>query len=461
MISITKTRCSNPKCGGSAAISFCYECGKYMCDSCEGFHSSFCPNHATVPVSDLLSAGGQFFTGRCSLPGHNNNPLQFYCKDHNVPCCVACLCTKGELSRHSGCDTVDIKDAEPLLRSGLSGSIKALEESIKNAEASLDKLQDVEDRNSMAKEEVIERIRMSFEKFRDAVDRREQELLERVNALWEGECTLGDTICSGESHLNDAKVAVDAARSAEGGWNPARLPEIAQQCAQLNELTKTLNDLCSEAKDVELDDIRIRYDPDDAETDSFVEEIQSFGNVYVKPPFSLTFVKSVNDKYSLDGPHGTVVRKVGNDGVWDCTAVGAAEIPLGKVTKWEMKVAQCTRYCDIAIGVAQADIDQRSVNNVRKCGWYFYCEDSTLHSGPPHKYISVGYGKGRRIKQGDSVGVAMDTTRGELSFTVNEDSLGVAYEGIPLDKPLVPVLCLYNTNDTVEAIYSGKKRRKE
>ena len=37
----------------------------------------------------------------------------------------------------------------------------------------------------------------------------------------------------------------------------------------------------------------------------------------------------------------------------------------------------------------------------------------------------------------------MDTTKGELSFVVNSVNLGVAFDGIPLDKPLVPcaILC--------------------
>ena len=36
----------------------------------------------------------------------------------------------------------------------------------------------------------------------------------------------------------------------------------------------------------------------------------------------------------------------------------------------------------------------------------------------------------------------MDTTKSELSFVVNGVSLGVAFEGIPLDKPLVPCVLL-------------------
>ena len=52
----------------------------------------------------------------------------------------------------------------------------------------------------------------------------------------------------------------------------------------------------------------------------------------------------------------------------------------------------------------------------------------------------------------DSVGVVMDTAKGELSFVVNSVNLGVAYEGIPLDKPLVPCVVLYYQDDSVELI---------
>ena len=46
----------------------------------------------------------------------------------------------------------------------------------------------------------------------------------------------------------------------------------------------------------------------------------------------------------------------------------------------------------------------------------------------------------------------MDTTKGELLFVVNSASLGVAYDGIPLDKPLVPCVILINKGDSVELI---------
>ena len=46
----------------------------------------------------------------------------------------------------------------------------------------------------------------------------------------------------------------------------------------------------------------------------------------------------------------------------------------------------------------------------------------------------------------------MVTTKGELSFFANGVNLGVAFDGIPLDKPLVPCVILEHEGDSVEFI---------
>ena len=51
----------------------------------------------------------------------------------------------------------------------------------------------------------------------------------------------------------------------------------------------------------------------------------------------------------------------------------------------------------------------------------------------------------------------MDTAKGELSFSLNGANFGVAYEGIPLDKPLIPCVILWWPDDSVEFNTSGVK----
>ena len=46
----------------------------------------------------------------------------------------------------------------------------------------------------------------------------------------------------------------------------------------------------------------------------------------------------------------------------------------------------------------------------------------------------------------------MDTAKGELSFVVSGVNLGVAFDEIPLDKPLVPCVTLFWQGDSVELI---------
>ena len=44
----------------------------------------------------------------------------------------------------------------------------------------------------------------------------------------------------------------------------------------------------------------------------------------------------------------------------------------------------------------------------------------------------------------------MDTTKGELSFVLSGVNLGIAFDGISLDEPLVPCVVLKNEGDSVE-----------
>ena len=81
-----------------------------------------------------------------------------------------------------------------------------------------------------------------------------------------------------------------------------------------------------------------------------------------------------------------------------------------------------------------------------------------MFSGPPHNYgddyrfkeYGSRKGNGQYFHNWDSVGVVMDTTKGNLSFVLNGVNLGIAFEGIPLDKPLVPCVLLKNKDDSFE-----------
>lgn len=164
-------------------------------------------------------------------------------------------------------------------------------------------------------------------------------------------------------------------------------------------------------------------------------------------------------KYTVDPSNRRVVTKHKRD--WG-TVVGDTLLRQNETTSWSIKILKTRDFpTGIFVGVAPFDITQSYGSYVwNKCGWYLECFHSELCAGPPHSFRQVKYGPRRGDQQhicaGDIVGVVMDTTKGELSFSLNGVNHGVAYEGIPLDKPLVPCVLLWE-GDSIELLNEKSK----
>ena len=162
-------------------------------------------------------------------------------------------------------------------------------------------------------------------------------------------------------------------------------------------------------------------------------------------------------KYVLDkeNPRFAIKYGYGHD---FCTIIGNAPLPPSRTSSWNINVLKLLKNeaRSFFVGVAPSDINQNEDNNYEKCGWYLDCYKLELFSGHPHDYRYKNYGPGiewgggKYFHTGDSVGVVMDTTSGELSFYLNKINYGIAFERIPLDKPLVPCVILKNDGDSVE-----------
>ena len=114
--------------------------------------------------------------------------------------------------------------------------------------------------------------------------------------------------------------------------------------------------------------------------------------------------------------------------------------------KWKVKILK-TAYKHIMIGVAPIDFDITSSDHYHTCGWYLYCYDSQLHSGPPFNYQGINK---NLSKVNDEVVVIMNMKKRTLKFIINNEDKGDSYTDIPIDKPLFPAILLDNLNDSVE-----------
>ena len=134
---------------------------------------------------------------------------------------------------------------------------------------------------------------------------------------------------------------------------------------------------------------------------------------------------------------------------------GSTPIPLNAVTSWSVKILKSLNNDggDILIGVSRIAVDPDN-DSVWCLGCYFseLFSKSVGEGKKPGRVYGPRKKEGEYVRTGDSVGAIMDTANGELSFILNRANLGVAYEGIPLDKPLFPCVSLGKDGDSVELV---------
>ena len=103
-----KKKCSKKIHNDLDAISYCSDCNIYLCNKCAKHHSEIFDNHINYNLDKNVQ---ETFTNICKERNHKNE-LEFYCKNHNVLCCAACLSKmKGKGNgQHNNCDVCLIEE---------------------------------------------------------------------------------------------------------------------------------------------------------------------------------------------------------------------------------------------------------------------------------------------------------------------------------------------------------------
>ena len=126
-------------------------------------------------------------------------------------------------------------------------------------------------------------------------------------------------------------------------------------------------------------------------------------------------------------------------------AICENQLEAEKEYKWKIRILKTKNY-EINIGVSPIKYDYNS-STPYKNGWYFYCLNSTLYSGPPHNYSEK---KTNLPKKKDEIIIVMNMKKKTLKFIIDKEE--TTYSDIPIDKPISPSVTLYNLNDSIEII---------
>ena len=189
-----KRKCSYKIHKESDAISFCENCKIFMCNKCLNHHKELFDNHQ---LNNIDIKNSEIFIDICKENGHEKK-LEFFCKDHNELCCIACISKLKvkEYGQHKDCEVCLVEDIKDEKKNKLIQNIKYLEDLGKNLENSIKELKDIFEKINQSKEELKLNIQKVFTKLRNAINEREDELLKDVDAQY-------DTLFCNENIINE------------------------------------------------------------------------------------------------------------------------------------------------------------------------------------------------------------------------------------------------------------------
>lgn len=447
--------CSRKGHENREASTYCVKCEEFFCSECEATHRTFLPRHA----KHVRKAEGDspVFTGRCAKPDHYESPLVYFCQMHNALCCAEC---RGPGGAHSDCKVVPLRKLDvEALRKTFSADLTALEAEVRTVGS---KEQDVGTRIAEFKQKKDEfdkdieaahtAITATFNKMRSALDSREADLMKQLEGIQdEGDASSDVLGFSVEDLRREAEQVLRAGRlAAAESWDNEHLAEMVNTVSNVRAETTKIRDITKNIEAATANFPKVTFIDNSTEGIAAIESvgtvrsIRSSGSKYVGrwrecPECSVT----------LRDP--TVVVAVGG-----CRACAIAEDPLPTkaVTKWRIKFLNNGDGWWLWIGVAPQSINLKSHSNDTECGWYLNTYNSTLYSGPPHKYNSKKYAKdaAKDLGIGSFLDVIMDTTDGTLSFSRGTTNFGPAYTRIPLNEALYPAVIFNCTKHSVQIL---------
>ena len=268
-----KKKCSSKEDKDIDAICYCGECRIYMCNKCEKFHSKLFAFHQTFNIDKNID---YIFTGFCKEPNHPIK-LQFFCKNHNILCCAACLCKieKDGIGLHKDCNVCLIEDIKEEKKNNIKANIKYLEELSNTLQGSIDNLKKIFENIIKNKEELKLSIQKTFTKIRNELNNREDELLLEVDKQF------NETYCDEvilkqcEKLPNKVKISLEKGKSIE--LNDDKLALFVNECINIEKNIRDINNINDNIKKIKNDvDVDIIFFSDEK---LILENIKTFGKI--------------------------------------------------------------------------------------------------------------------------------------------------------------------------------------
>ena len=158
---------------------------------------------------------------------------------------------------------------------------------------------------------------------------------------------------------------------------------------------------------------------------------------------NLNFGWKINDKATLTEDSKTI-RKISGGGGWNCSAFGDKSLIKGKINKFKI---QLTKVIDsFVFGIIPKGTNINGINNWKK--GYVTC---SINFGKHNLGVYTEFSK-KEASEGNIIEIIVDLDRGELSFSLNGNNLGIFCDNIIKNIEYVPFVDIYNEGNEIRLI---------
>ena len=454
MNNITNEKCSFLEHGNIDAIGYCNECDIYICEKCKDYHNNLIEIYHNKTNTILMNKENNEEDIEICYEQNHHEKLEYFCKTHNKLCCRACVTKIKGLGngQHSQCDICFIKDIINERKILLKNNVIYLQNNFSSFDDLYNKLKSSYEEISEKKEKLKIKIQKLFTKIRNDINKREDQLLLKVEQIYDNHFFDKNIIKELNKIKNQINISFNKGKLALNKFdtNNTNIISLINDCILIEESIKNINKIkehylkYSKNKKIIID-LKLKE-----EEIKFITNIKTLGEIYSNNYFykiknNFDELNFSNRKYIIIDNKENVAKKIVEDNQFTLIKC-ENNFELNKIYKWKINILN-SKLKVIMVGITQEENNSNiSLNNIN--GWYFYCFNSTLYSGKPHNY------KNKKLnidKVNKYITIIFNTIKGNLDFILDDNNHKIeGYNNIPLDKKIFPAILLYDKYDTVE-----------
>ena len=284
----TSKNCHHQEHSNIEAVFYCVECKIYMCNKCENFHSKLCNHHHKYTL-DKNKKISEIFTGYCKEENHLDK-LEFFCKTHNQLCCSGCI-TKIKLKdkgKHSDCELSSLEDIKENKFNLLKENILNLEKLSKEMNELINEIKIVFETINKNKEDLKLDIQKIFTKIRNSVNEREDEILSKVDELFDNVYMKETEMEEIDKYPNKIKSLLKQGKDTIDNWEKENnnkqneLSSLVNNCINIEKTLFNINNVEQNIRKCKTEMASvIKFSPfEEKELNTFISNIITFGKVY-------------------------------------------------------------------------------------------------------------------------------------------------------------------------------------